>query len=72
MTHSICYFSAAVKMNISNLKKAVEVLGETRTDKWIIVVYFYLASSGLYIPHVSSVGLENNQSSKVHIFTEEL
>lgn len=39
---------------------------------WFITVSVYLASPGLDIPHVSSVGLETDHSSKVHIFIEEL
>ena len=39
-----------------------------RDDKsWFTFVNFYLASPGLYIPHVSHMGLEGDHSSKVHI-----
>ena len=38
----------------------------------VVVVLFYLASPGLYIPHGSGVRLENGHSGKVHIFAEEL
>lgn len=34
--------------------------------------YFYLASPGLNVPHVSSVGLEIDHSGKVHILSKEL
>lgn len=35
-------------------------------------LYVYLASPGLYVPHVRGVGLESDHSGKFHIFSEEL
>lgn len=38
----------------------------------LLQVFFYLASPGLYIPHVRGVSLESDHHSKVDIFIEEL